>query len=388
MPNETIKTGSRTITEMMAGAGEPWALGALRGGLAGDVAGAFPSSTWQMFGTRIMDLLKQYQTLGTKPFQEAGLELEEERLRRLGAEAEPGAPPSYQRGVREAEAGALEPSISGLAARQQTFTEQIRGLGTAIEQARGIGEWMMSLEQQRQVDAKELIFGLPSVVKQMSPEEQKKLEEMSGLPKGIIGMMPEAVEPTKTQVVEVEGRKKLINSITGETIRDLGATTTGVEVGGLAGLDKKSLEMARKTQYVLGEMDEILKLWMNIPSKYRGKWQGRWTTWIRKAETVPEIREYETAKNLVGMALTRLYEVGVITDADRRFYMEQMPNIKQSDASAKVAKDTVKSQLRAKVSALLGMPYEQIEPLLKGEAVGTLPSTPTGFREDEWEWVE
>jgi len=40
----------------------------------GDIAGQVGQSASQLFGTKLMDLMLRYQGLGTKPYEEAGLQ--------------------------------------------------------------------------------------------------------------------------------------------------------------------------------------------------------------------------------------------------------------------------------------------------------------------------
>lgn len=190
-------------------------------------------SAYSKFGTQLMQLLQQQQQLGTKGFAEQGFNAQEEQVKRIQSTPENliGAAPNIQAGARNDAASALNPTIQGAQNSQRTFSEQIAGLGNAISQAKGIGEWMQGVEQQQQQDARDLIFNLPSTVKQLPDDQKRELEKRAGLQKGLIDLLPDTAKDLKTEVVEAGGRKLLINSSTGETIRDLGEASSSLDNG-------------------------------------------------------------------------------------------------------------------------------------------------------------
>lgn len=187
-------------------------------------------SASQSFMTQLMSLLQQQQQLGTRQFQEQGFNAEEAQLKRINETPSNliGANPSLQNQVRSASAGAIDPTIQGAQQSQKTFSEQIAGLGSAINQARAIGEWMQESERQVQQDARDLIFKLPSTVKGLPDEQKRELEKRAGLQKGLIDLLPDLTSDRQTQTIDVDGRKLLIDSLTGETIKDLGGTNTSL----------------------------------------------------------------------------------------------------------------------------------------------------------------
>lgn len=113
---------------------------------AANVAESTPT---QQFSLALLDLLKQQQQLGTRPFVEqelAGVEAQAERVFQTPSELI-GASPQLQSNVRGAAVGALEPTIRGAQTSQRTFGEQIRGFGSAVEAARLFGQDFEEREQ-------------------------------------------------------------------------------------------------------------------------------------------------------------------------------------------------------------------------------------------------
>jgi len=186
MPDPDYPT--RDILQLGLTEGDPGAASLLASRMAKTTAEATPIN---MFNLKLMDLLKQYQQLGTRPFEERALGLEEEQVERIMREAEPGMPPRFQRYVREAEAGALEPSIAGARAGARTFAEQLRGFGDVLEQSRAIVAQMQQSEEQARRNARDLIRDAfaylgGSAFEGMDPKELEQLEKTAGYPKGFL----------------------------------------------------------------------------------------------------------------------------------------------------------------------------------------------------------
>ena len=112
------------------------------------------------FGLLLMDLLRQQQQLGTRPFAEQGFNAQEEQVRRLGQQTSPeliGASPQIQQQARSAATGALEPTIKGAQEGQQTFGESIKSLGSGIESARGFLQDYETQQDKQRDDARSVI---------------------------------------------------------------------------------------------------------------------------------------------------------------------------------------------------------------------------------------
>lgn len=132
------------------------------------------------FNTAILQLLKKQQSLGTKGFAEQGFNAQQEQVNRTQA-TDPsmiGASPGQQSAVRNASVGAVQPTVNSAANSQQTFGEQIRSMGDAINSARAFSMDYSNRQSQSKADAQNIInmavqlggaAGLESV-KQANPE--------------------------------------------------------------------------------------------------------------------------------------------------------------------------------------------------------------------------
>ena len=182
--------------------------------------GGSPQSPSAEFGLKLMDLLKRHQTMGTRPFQEQGLNAQQEQVNRV-MQTTPtdlvGSSPNVQSGVRNASVGAVSPTIQGAQQSTQTFSEQLRGFGDALSQAQGIGQWLQEQEQSAQTEARNLIFQLPGAVKRLPDQEKRILEQKAGLQKGFIDILPEGEEEaTWSDPFPLGGNYVQKNSRTGE----------------------------------------------------------------------------------------------------------------------------------------------------------------------------
>jgi hypothetical protein len=160
-----------------------------------NIAQGVPEPT---FTQQIINLLKQYQNLGTAPIQQAEFGARAEQFKRLGAETPQeliGASPQLQAGVRQAGVEALQPTISGLKETRQTFQEQLKSFGTGLEQARGlIGDFQKREQEEKNKqrdDARTVIKDALTLVgggafEGASPEEISELEKRAGYPKGYL----------------------------------------------------------------------------------------------------------------------------------------------------------------------------------------------------------
>ncbi len=114
----------------------------------------------QAFGTAIMDLLKQYQTMGTKPFVEQGLNAAEEQAKRV-FQTPPsliGANPNLQTSVRNANVSAVSPTIQSANNSAQTFGEQLNAFGNNVRTAQDFADRQ---EATKEAKANKLAEGYP-----------------------------------------------------------------------------------------------------------------------------------------------------------------------------------------------------------------------------------
>jgi len=165
MPNDTFSQLSR-ITNDTRAAGlrseDPFFLNEQRGGLASQLAGTTGQTNYNKFAIALMDMMKQYQQIGTGKFLEAELKGREEQSRRALAPLSPelaGAAlsPSQILGVKGAQVGAVQPTITGAQELRQTFTEQLQSLGTAMDRSLAVGTWVYNMEQADKQDARDIL---------------------------------------------------------------------------------------------------------------------------------------------------------------------------------------------------------------------------------------
>ena len=98
-----------------------------------------------------------------------------------------------------------------------------------------------------------------------------------------------------------------------------------------------------------GGLDSMLKQLTVIPENLKGTLQGRIAKWTAVKERNELVAGFETQRAIVGMMLTRLFEKGRISDADRLFYMEQMPNMNQTAEAASASARQLMEQLKQRV---------------------------------------
>ena len=110
----------------------------------------------QNFNIRLMEMLKQYQSMGTRPFAEQSLNAQENQAQRVFNTPSNliGASPALQSQVRGADVSAIQPTISSANQSQQTFGEQLGGFGDAITRAQGLVQQFEQQRQQQEENAK------------------------------------------------------------------------------------------------------------------------------------------------------------------------------------------------------------------------------------------
>lgn len=181
---------TRDIRDLQLQAGNPTAFASLNRGTSQQIAENTPS---QQFGLRLMDLLKRYQQLGTRPFQEQELQAREAQTRRLGQTPQEliGAAPGIQAGARSAAVSALQPTVRGAQESQRTFGEQLRGFSDVIGTARGLIKDYEETENKKRDDARTTISSALTLVgggafESLDPQEVSQLEKIAGYPKGYL----------------------------------------------------------------------------------------------------------------------------------------------------------------------------------------------------------
>lgn len=116
--------------------------------------------TIDQFNTAVQGLLKQYQTMGTKPFAVQGFNAQELQNNRILA-APPsnmvGASPSQQNSVRSASSQAVSPTIQGAQNSQQTFGEQLNSFGNSIKDAQNFMQSYQANQANQKSQAQSII---------------------------------------------------------------------------------------------------------------------------------------------------------------------------------------------------------------------------------------
>lgn len=96
-------------------------------------------------------------------------------------------------------------------------------------------------------------------------------------------------------------------------------------------------------------LDSMLEQLKTIPEGLKGTIQGRIAKWTATKERNELVAGFEAQRAIVGMMLTRLFEKGRISDADREFYMSQMPNMNQTSEAAQASATQLMAQLEQRV---------------------------------------
>lgn len=213
LTSEQFPTSS--IRELGLQEGNPAAFSLLGTESAGNLAAQADQS--QQFGLKIMDLLKQYQQLGTRPFVEQGLSAQQEQIKRLSSQVAPeliGASPQQQAGVRAASVGAIAPTITSAQQSARTFSEQLAGFGDTITQARGLIKDFETQENTRRDDARTTINQALTTIggdafTNLDPIEVTKLEKIAGYPKGYLSGISRTLKERET-ILKEQGKVRQI----------------------------------------------------------------------------------------------------------------------------------------------------------------------------------
>lgn len=149
---------------------------------AKSVAGGVPkaSTPYSEMMFKLTDMLKQYQTLGTRPFAEQELNARESQANRVLQETPSdliGASPQIQSRTRANFAGALDPTIAGAREGMQTFGEQIKSFGSTVENIQNMLKEERDNMRQNIIDAATLggSAGLESLAKTPEGKEAFKV---------------------------------------------------------------------------------------------------------------------------------------------------------------------------------------------------------------------
>lgn len=156
--------------------------------------GGIAPNAYQQFNTALLGLMKEHQSLGTKPFVQQSLNAQEAQANRVSAQTPDsliGAAPTVQSGVRSASAAAINPTIQGAENSAQTFGEQLNSFGNLINFARQINQDYSQAQERAQERAFNQIMSMiqnygGGAFKGLAEEELKGLEKTAGLPTGFL----------------------------------------------------------------------------------------------------------------------------------------------------------------------------------------------------------
>lgn len=129
------------------------------GGQVGSAAGN--SEYANKFGIAMQGLLKQYQTLGTKPFQEQALNASDAQTKASTTALTNPSLQGYNPGTimnsGQSAAQPFNPIIQGAQNAGQTFSEQIRGFGDVLNNAQNLLQTQQAQSRQMQSDAQNIV---------------------------------------------------------------------------------------------------------------------------------------------------------------------------------------------------------------------------------------
>lgn len=184
-------------------------------------------------GLKLIDLLKQYQTLGTKPFQEKAIAGQQEQVTRSQTTPDEliGASPQLQGQVRNASVSAVEPTIQGAEQQGKTFGEQLNSFGNTVKTVQDFLKQADESARQKQHDAVDFIlksygtFG-SGAFSGTDPKELSTLEKTAGLPAGWIeGRGKSLKEQEMVQKAQIDeqnriARQQIAAQKSGDTVAD------------------------------------------------------------------------------------------------------------------------------------------------------------------------
>jgi len=112
-------------------------------------------------------------------------------------------------------------------------------------------------------------------------------------------------------------------------------------------------ETKQSVSYIKNEMTNVLDSWKSVPKNLKGLLQGPISKFFGSGKWNKEVAKFNASVGIVGMQLTRLYEKGRISDADRRFYMSLMPNLSMNEDAAKAGAEELTRLLEEKLTSQL-----------------------------------
>jgi len=174
------------------------------------------TNNYQLFGNQLMDLMKQYQGMGTKQGQQNVIGYQNQQAQAVLNPAQAGMSPNQQQSMIGAQAGVYDPAIQGQQARNQTFSEQLQGYGDVLTKSFAISQTMQEAQRQAQEDTKKLITGAlasnSSIFDKTDPKQLAEIEKNAGYPAGFILSLAQGIKQQETAKAQAEPPKTLETS--------------------------------------------------------------------------------------------------------------------------------------------------------------------------------
>ena len=174
------------------------------------------TNNYQLFGNQVMDLMKQYQGMGTKQGQQNVIGYQNQQAQAVLNPAQAGMSPNQQQSMIGAQAGVYDPAIQGQQQRNQTFSEQLQGYGDVLTKSFAISQTMQEAQRQAQEDTKKLITGAlasnSSIFDKTDPKQLAEIEKNAGYPAGFILSLAQGIKQQETAKAQTEPPKTMETS--------------------------------------------------------------------------------------------------------------------------------------------------------------------------------
>lgn len=146
------------------------------------------------FNNQLLDMIKQYQQLGTKPFQDQMYNAQTAQNNAVlnpNLEGLEGASTSQINSVINSGANALNPTIQGADQGMRTFSEQIKGAGDYLSRIQDMQVKSQETQNKQRDDARALVNDILTTtdltsLQGLDPEQIADLEKTAGYPKGFL----------------------------------------------------------------------------------------------------------------------------------------------------------------------------------------------------------
>jgi len=169
-------------------------------------------NSYQIFNSALMDMLKEYQGMGTAPLQQRQLDLSTQQAQKISAESPAGFSPSQQEAMRSGQAEAIQPSIAGAEARQQTFQEQMNSFGNILTATKQYAQSMEDSKVKQQENTRTMIqdaittYGSQAFTG-VDEKALAELEKEAGYPKGYLTRKAVTIKEMEVQQKETTADK-------------------------------------------------------------------------------------------------------------------------------------------------------------------------------------